>query len=59
MKYFRMSYKEVVEERSYINILLLNASIPQYHTNKKDAGKVDGDEIGESESTADFFKNLM
>lgn len=28
MKYFRMSYDEVVFKRSYINILLLNAAIP-------------------------------
>lgn len=28
MKYFRMSYEEVVYKRSYINLLLLNAAIP-------------------------------
>lgn len=28
MKYFRMSYEEVVFKRSYINLLLLNAAIP-------------------------------
>lgn len=28
MKYFRMSYDEVVFKRSYINLLLLNAAIP-------------------------------
>lgn len=28
MKYFRMSYEEVVYKRSYINLILLNASIP-------------------------------
>lgn len=28
MKYFRMSYEEVVFNRSYLNILLLNRSIP-------------------------------
>lgn len=28
MKYFRMSYNEVLYERSYINLLLLNAAIP-------------------------------
>ena len=36
MKYFRMSYEEVVFNRSYINILLLNRSIPSYKTNVKD-----------------------
>lgn len=59
MKYFRMSYKEVVEERSYLNILLLNASIPQYITGKKKNGTSEGDEIGDSENTAEYFKNLM
>ena len=28
MKYFRMSYDEVVYKRSYINLILLNAAIP-------------------------------
>lgn len=28
MKYFRMSYEEVVFKRSYLNLLLLNAAIP-------------------------------
>lgn len=28
MKYFRMSYEEVVFKRSYINLILLNAAIP-------------------------------
>lgn len=32
MKYFRMSYEEVVFNRSYINILLLNKSIPSFKT---------------------------
>lgn len=28
MKYFRMSYDEVVFKRSYLNLILLNAAIP-------------------------------
>lgn len=28
MKYYRMSYDEVVNKRAYINIMLLNAAIP-------------------------------
>ncbi len=28
MKYYRMSYEEVVGKRSYLNIMLLNAAIP-------------------------------
>lgn len=30
MKYFRMSYEEVVFNRSYLNVILLNRSIPSY-----------------------------
>ena len=36
MKYFRMSYEEVVFNRSYINIILLNRSIPSYNFDKDD-----------------------
>lgn len=28
MKYYRMSFEEVVSKRSYLNIILLNAAIP-------------------------------
>lgn len=39
MKYFRMSYEEVVFNRSYINIMLLNKSIPSFKSKTdKDAG---------------------
>lgn len=37
MKYFRMSYEEVVFNRSYINIMLLNRSIPSFKTKENDA----------------------
>lgn len=36
MKYFRMSYEEVVFRRSYINIMLLNKSIPSFNFDKDD-----------------------
>lgn len=36
MKYFRMSYEEIVFRRSYINIILLNRSIPSYKTDDDD-----------------------
>lgn len=39
MKYFRMSYEEVVFNRSYLNILLLNRSIPSYHTDDGKGGE--------------------
>lgn len=52
MKYFRMSYKEVTEERSYLNIALLNASIPRYVSEKKrkDKGAANANE---------FFRNFV
>lgn len=36
MKYFRMSYGEVVYNRSYINIMLLNRSIPSFGSNDEE-----------------------
>jgi hypothetical protein len=36
MKYFRMSYEEVVFNRSYLTIMLLNRSIPSFKTDNKD-----------------------
>ena len=36
MKYYRMSYEEVVFNRSYINILLLNRAIPSFKIDKDD-----------------------
>lgn len=39
MKYFRMSYEEVVFNRSYINIMLLNRSIPTFNTKKDNKDK--------------------
>lgn len=44
MKYFRMSYEEVVFRRSYINIMLLNRSIPSFKINDKD----DANSIGKN-----------
>ncbi|MBR5950319.1 MAG: hypothetical protein IKZ87_02685 [Actinomycetaceae bacterium] len=41
-----MSYNEVVSERSFINILLLNKTIPSSGVNKKD----DEPTIGKSQS---------
>lgn len=38
MKYFRMSYEEVVFNRSYLNILLLNRSIPSINYDKDKGG---------------------
>lgn len=37
MKYFRMSYEEVVFNRSYLTIMLLNRSIPSFKVDEKEA----------------------
>lgn len=52
MKYFRMSYKEVTEERSYLNIALLNASIPRYVSEKKRKGR-------SVANANEFFRNFV
>lgn len=69
MKYFRMSYEEVVFNRSYINIILLNRSIPSWDDpNKKEdegSGKEKKEEIGTCKSinksihASDFFMDMM
>lgn len=69
MKYFRMSYEEVVFNRSYINVILLNRSIPSWDdpNKKEDEG---GDEkrkeeigtcksINKSIHASDFFMDMM
>lgn len=71
MKYFRMSYKEVVFERSYLNLILLNRAIPGYKP--IDEGKKENQgsyienenffeidtENEESEHASDFFMQFM
>ena len=64
MKYFRMSYEEVVFNRSYLNILLLNRSIPSYNLDKdKDNGS--GSSSSKPKRRSDFknetelFDSLM
>lgn len=62
MKYFRMSYEEVVFKRSYINLLLLNAAIPGY----KPVDEENGDEEENEQNTGteivhanNYFLNFM
>lgn len=69
MKYFRMSYEEVVFNRSYINIILLNRSIPSWDNpdKKEDEGsdKKRKEEIGtckpinKSIHASYFFMDMM
>ena len=65
MKYFRMSYEEVVFNRSYLNILLLNRSIPSTNFDKDDEGKESGGrkyarrESGRFRNESELFSSLM
>lgn len=69
MKYFRMSYEEVVFNRSYLNIILLNRSIPSFNTNTKDEPRKGSRQqkkpqkeyhkIDEPISANDFFMGMM
>nr|DAH40040.1 MAG TPA: hypothetical protein [Caudoviricetes sp.] len=66
MKYFRMSYEEVVFNRSYLNIMLLNRSIPTWD-NDKDSNSVNTNtvnttnrqSINKSVHASDFFMDMM
>lgn len=66
MKYFRMSYEEVVFNRSYLNIMLLNRSIPTWDIDKEentDTGKNNNtnthQSINKSVHASDFFMDMM
>lgn len=70
MKYFRMSYEEVVFNRSYINIMLLNRSIPMFNTKKDKGGENDNinnkkytqkehHNIEKEQHANDFFMGMM
>lgn len=51
MKYFRMSYDEIVNKRSYKTLLLLNASIPSFKSDKEEK------EEGKRKRTDNNFKH--
>lgn len=69
MKYFRMSYEEVVFNRSYINVILLNRSIPSWDDPNKEedegSDKKRKEETGTCKSinksihASDFFMDMM
>ena len=64
MKYFRMSYEEVVFKRSYINLILLNRAIPGMKpfdkdgSNKGSAQKVTHGKQ-KNQHANEFFEALM
>lgn len=63
MKYFRMSWHEVLYERSFLNLILLNRAIPGIKPFKKgDADDPDDSQLDESarlRKTNNFFMGLM
>lgn len=72
MKYFRMSYEEVVFNRSYLNIMLLNRSIPSWDygkNNEESNASRDNEAAGKRVKTkqtiqrdmhaSEFFMNMM
>lgn len=66
MKYFRMSYEEVVFNRSYLNIMLLNRSIPTWDNDKgsnsvntNTVNTTNCQSINKSVHASDFFMDMM
>lgn len=60
MKYFRMSYEEVVFKRSYLNILLLNAAIPGTKPiKKKGEESLEAEDREEGMNASNYFLNMM
>lgn len=64
MKYFRMSYEEVVFNRSFINIILLNRSIPSFNVEKGDEdnnghGKKGNAQRQKPMHVSEFFMQFM
>lgn len=57
MKYFRMSYEEVVFKRSYLNILLLNRSIPSFNFDDDDKDNGSGGRNGSQKKIKPKFRN--
>ena len=65
MKYFRMSYEEVVFNRSYLNIMLLNRSIPSWDNDETEISNNDNHNNNTYQSikkpvhASDFFMDMM
>lgn len=57
MKYFRMSYEEIVFKRSYANLMLLNASIPTYIP--KEESKVSNNFQNKQRHANNYFESMM
>ena len=67
IKYFRMSYEEVVFKRSFLNIMLLNRSIPSFKLDNDrgnptlhgGSGKTKVVPRKDSQHHSDFFMQFM
>lgn len=61
MKYFRMSFEEVVYQRSYINLILLNRAIPGYKpfNETSDSGAHNNKKNPDTQHANTFFESLM
>ena len=64
MKYFRMSWHEILFERSFLNLILLNRAIPgvKPFKNKEEDGEEESEELDDKtklKRTNDFFMGLM
>lgn len=62
MKYFRMSYDEVVSGHSYINLILLNRAIPGYKPSDEKEEEIETlDDVmpEESEDSARKMNNFL
>ena len=70
MKYFRMSYEEVLYRRSYLNIMLLNRSIPTYENDRGEETAIENgnkerehaeerSKIDKTIHAANFFLGMM
>jgi hypothetical protein len=59
MKYFRMSYDEVVFRRSYVNIMLLNRSIPSFKFKDDDEENNNGSTYSRRKKQAEGIKHTI
>lgn len=58
MKYFRMSFEEIMYRRSYKNLMLLNAAIPSLYDDEDEEGKGKG-KRKEIKHANQIFDNLL
>lgn len=57
MKYFRMSYEEVVFRRSYINLILLNAAIPGIKPLDEEENETENQHNSQQKASKNYITN--